>query len=322
MPKPRRCAIPSTTSTISTCRTLPRCGGAAASSPPGCSICTAAALIEDPHLSQVRRAGVRFRRRPLDDQGGDRRGRAGAMCCRRRSIERFSSRGEADFADKLLSAMRYEFGGHIEKPAGSIADREDQRSHEPRMHDKARRTRNGGAKRHDQAKSSINSRSTRSARCRSTRSSRRSPAIPARRWRWRRWSTRCGTGSCASIRRTRSGPIATASCCPTATPRCCCGRCCYLTRHAGRERATTSAWASRRSRSTTSVISASSTARRRAIRNITGCRASRRRPARWGRASPPASAWRSRASGWPAATTGPASSCSTTTSTPCAATAA
>ena len=33
--------------------------------------------------------------------------------------ERFSSRGEADFADKLLSAMRYEFGGHLEKPAGT-----------------------------------------------------------------------------------------------------------------------------------------------------------------------------------------------------------
>jgi 6-phosphogluconate dehydrogenase len=30
-------------------------------------------------------------------------------------FERFSSRGEADFADKLLSAMRYEFGGHLEK---------------------------------------------------------------------------------------------------------------------------------------------------------------------------------------------------------------
>jgi 6-phosphogluconate dehydrogenase len=29
--------------------------------------------------------------------------------------ERFSSRGEADFADKLLSALRYEFGGHLEK---------------------------------------------------------------------------------------------------------------------------------------------------------------------------------------------------------------
>jgi 6-phosphogluconate dehydrogenase len=32
--------------------------------------------------------------------------------------ERFSSRGEATFGDKLLSAMRYEFGGHLEKSAG------------------------------------------------------------------------------------------------------------------------------------------------------------------------------------------------------------
>ena len=30
---------------------------------------------------------------------------------------RFSSRGEAEFQNKLLSAMRYEFGGHLEKPA-------------------------------------------------------------------------------------------------------------------------------------------------------------------------------------------------------------
>jgi 6-phosphogluconate dehydrogenase len=30
--------------------------------------------------------------------------------------ERFSSRGEADYADKLLSAMRFGFGGHLEKP--------------------------------------------------------------------------------------------------------------------------------------------------------------------------------------------------------------
>ena len=29
--------------------------------------------------------------------------------------ERFSSRGEADFADKVLSAMRFGFGGHLEK---------------------------------------------------------------------------------------------------------------------------------------------------------------------------------------------------------------
>jgi 6-phosphogluconate dehydrogenase len=32
--------------------------------------------------------------------------------------ERFSSRGEGDFANKLLSAMRYQFGGHLEKSEG------------------------------------------------------------------------------------------------------------------------------------------------------------------------------------------------------------
>ena len=32
-------------------------------------------------------------------------------------FERFSSRGEADFADRILSAMRHEFGGHVEKAA-------------------------------------------------------------------------------------------------------------------------------------------------------------------------------------------------------------
>jgi 6-phosphogluconate dehydrogenase len=31
--------------------------------------------------------------------------------------QRFSSRGADEFADKLLSAMRYEFGGHLEKKA-------------------------------------------------------------------------------------------------------------------------------------------------------------------------------------------------------------
>jgi 6-phosphogluconate dehydrogenase len=30
--------------------------------------------------------------------------------------ERFSSRGQADFQNRILSAMRYEFGGHLEKP--------------------------------------------------------------------------------------------------------------------------------------------------------------------------------------------------------------
>lgn len=31
--------------------------------------------------------------------------------------QRFTSRGEADYEDKLLSAMRYGFGGHLEKKA-------------------------------------------------------------------------------------------------------------------------------------------------------------------------------------------------------------
>jgi 6-phosphogluconate dehydrogenase len=32
--------------------------------------------------------------------------------------QRFSSRGEEDFANKVLSAMRFEFGGHVERAAG------------------------------------------------------------------------------------------------------------------------------------------------------------------------------------------------------------
>jgi 6-phosphogluconate dehydrogenase len=32
--------------------------------------------------------------------------------------QRFSSRGEADYQDKLLSAMRFQFGGHVEKATG------------------------------------------------------------------------------------------------------------------------------------------------------------------------------------------------------------
>jgi 6-phosphogluconate dehydrogenase len=33
-------------------------------------------------------------------------------------FQRFDSRGEGDFANKLLSAMRFQFGGHLERPAG------------------------------------------------------------------------------------------------------------------------------------------------------------------------------------------------------------
>jgi len=38
-------------------------------------------------------------------------------------FQRFASRGEADFADKLLSAMRFQFGGHQEKPASGGGNR-------------------------------------------------------------------------------------------------------------------------------------------------------------------------------------------------------
>jgi 6-phosphogluconate dehydrogenase len=33
--------------------------------------------------------------------------------------QRFTSRGEADFANRVLSAMRHAFGGHVEKPVAS-----------------------------------------------------------------------------------------------------------------------------------------------------------------------------------------------------------
>jgi len=35
--------------------------------------------------------------------------------------QRFTSRGEADYQDKLLSAMRFQFGGHLEKTVGKMA---------------------------------------------------------------------------------------------------------------------------------------------------------------------------------------------------------
>jgi len=36
--------------------------------------------------------------------------------------QRFTSRGEADYQDKLLSAMRFQFGGHVEKPRNHDGD--------------------------------------------------------------------------------------------------------------------------------------------------------------------------------------------------------
>ena len=76
----------------------------------------AAALIEDPALSKfggrVSDSGEgRWTIKAAIDEGVPAHVLSSAL------YERFSSRGKADFADKLLSAMRYEFGGHLEKPA-------------------------------------------------------------------------------------------------------------------------------------------------------------------------------------------------------------
>ena len=113
-PRRRRSAIPSTTSTTSTSPTIAevwRRGSVIAS---WLLDLTAAALAERPDARALRRPRLRLGRRALDARRGDRRGRAGARA-RAALFERFSSRGEADFQDRLLSAMRFEFGGHVEK---------------------------------------------------------------------------------------------------------------------------------------------------------------------------------------------------------------
>ena len=75
---------------------------------------TAAALTQDPGLSKfagrVSDSGEgRWTIKAAIDEGVPAHILTAAL------YERFSSRGEADFADKLLSALRYEFGGHLEK---------------------------------------------------------------------------------------------------------------------------------------------------------------------------------------------------------------
>jgi 6-phosphogluconate dehydrogenase len=77
---------------------------------------TAAALVEDPELKQF--AGH------VSDSGEGRWTIKAAIdeavpvpVLSAALYQRFSSRGESDYQDKLLSAMRFQFGGHHEKPA-------------------------------------------------------------------------------------------------------------------------------------------------------------------------------------------------------------
>ena len=78
---------------------------------------TASALVEDPELKE-------FAGRVSDSGEGRWTIKAAideavpAPVLTTALYERFSSRGEADYANKLLSAMRYGFGGHLEKAAG------------------------------------------------------------------------------------------------------------------------------------------------------------------------------------------------------------
>jgi 6-phosphogluconate dehydrogenase len=79
---------------------------------------SAAALIQDPALAsfagRVSDSGEgRWTIKAAIDEGVPAHVLSSAL------YERFSSRGEADFSDKVLSAMRHEFGGHVEKPAKS-----------------------------------------------------------------------------------------------------------------------------------------------------------------------------------------------------------
>ena len=63
---------------------------------------------------EVRRPRVRLGRGALDDHGGDRRGGAGAGA--HDCAASGSARADADFQNQLLSAMRFQFGGHGEIP--------------------------------------------------------------------------------------------------------------------------------------------------------------------------------------------------------------
>jgi 6-phosphogluconate dehydrogenase len=81
---------------------------------------TAAALVEDPVLStfagRVSDSGEgRWTIKAAIDEAVPVPVLSAAL------YQRFTSRGEADYQDKLLSAMRYQFGGHLEKVDKQVA---------------------------------------------------------------------------------------------------------------------------------------------------------------------------------------------------------
>jgi len=77
---------------------------------------TASSLVEDPNLAKfagrVSDSGEgRWTIKAAIDEG------VPVPVLTTALYERFASRGEADYQDKLLSAMRFQFGGHLEKPS-------------------------------------------------------------------------------------------------------------------------------------------------------------------------------------------------------------
>src|ERR1700676_2230222 len=109
MRKPRLSAIPNITNTISISPTSQKSGAAS-----WLLDLTAISLLDQPSLE-------RFSGR-VSDSGEGRwtiiagiESGAPASVLTESLYERFTSRGESDFASKLLSAMRFQFGGHVEK---------------------------------------------------------------------------------------------------------------------------------------------------------------------------------------------------------------
>jgi 6-phosphogluconate dehydrogenase len=85
---------------------------------------TASALVEDPNLrkfaGRVSDSGEgRWTIKAAIDEG------VPVPVLTTALYERFASRGEADFQDKVLSAMRFGFGGHLEKPVAKGASHGD-----------------------------------------------------------------------------------------------------------------------------------------------------------------------------------------------------